>query len=187
MKTIRHSTASTDDIRIFIWCGFYGPSINWWVPKKCVDHLFTALFKIRALALGMPGTLAITVSDHDVPNGTCATHVPWSMPGLLIRDLLWNRWRGKRSRNSWRMSNPQFYVSGKRPMLYWIELLYHITIRQCIQWILLTHHLFQTSASPHTVHFINIAHFILCWWMEDHTSLVVSHIVLKYFVDNIPN
>ena len=26
-------------------------------------------------------------------------------------------WRGKRSRHSGRMSNPQFYVSGKRPML----------------------------------------------------------------------
>ena len=26
------------------------------------------------------------------------------------------RWRGKRSRNSRRMRNPQFYVSGKRPM-----------------------------------------------------------------------
>ena len=28
------------------------------------------------------------------------------------------RWRGKRSRHSRRMRNPQFYVSGKRPMLY---------------------------------------------------------------------
>ena len=27
-------------------------------------------------------------------------------------------WRGKRSRHSWRMRNPQFYVSGKRPMPY---------------------------------------------------------------------
>ena len=26
-------------------------------------------------------------------------------------------WRGKRSRHSWCMRNPQFYVSGKRPML----------------------------------------------------------------------
>ena len=26
------------------------------------------------------------------------------------------RWRGKRSRPSWRMRNPKFYVSGKRPM-----------------------------------------------------------------------
>ena len=26
------------------------------------------------------------------------------------------RWRGKRSRHSWRMRNPQFYLSGKRPM-----------------------------------------------------------------------
>ena len=27
------------------------------------------------------------------------------------------RWRGKRSRHSQRMRNPQFYGSGKRPML----------------------------------------------------------------------
>ena len=27
------------------------------------------------------------------------------------------RWRGKRSRHSWRMRNPQFYVSAKRPMV----------------------------------------------------------------------
>ena len=27
-----------------------------------------------------------------------------------------SRWRGKGSRHSWRMRNPQFYVSGKRPM-----------------------------------------------------------------------
>ena len=28
------------------------------------------------------------------------------------------RWRGKRSRHSRRMRNPQFYVSGKRPMAF---------------------------------------------------------------------
>ena len=38
------------------------------------------------------------------------------------------RWRGKRSRHSRRMRDPQFYVSGKRPMMYvpisfWVVLL----------------------------------------------------------------
>ena len=43
--------------------------------------------------------------------------MPWCMPGSLTRGFLWNRWRAKRSRHSRRMRNPQFYVSGKRPML----------------------------------------------------------------------
>ena len=44
----------------------------------------------------------------------CVTHMPWCMPGSLTSDFFWSRWWGKRS---WRMRNPQFYVSGKRPML----------------------------------------------------------------------
>ena len=51
------------------------------------------------------------VSDPGMHHGMCVTHVPWCMSGSL--DL---RWRGKRSRHSWRMRNPQFYVSRKRPM-----------------------------------------------------------------------
>ena len=51
------------------------------------------------------------VSDPDMHHGTCVTHVPWCMSVSL------NRGRGeKRSRHSRRMRNPQFYVSGKRPM-----------------------------------------------------------------------
>ena len=38
--------------------------------------------------------------------------MPWCMSGSLNL-----RWQGKRSRHSRRMSNPRFYVSGKRPML----------------------------------------------------------------------
>ena len=56
------------------------------------------------------------VSDPDMHHGTCATHVPWCMPGSLTSGFLWSRWRGKRSRHSRCMRNPQFYVSGKRPM-----------------------------------------------------------------------
>ena len=44
------------------------------------------------------------------------THVPWCMPGSPTRGFLWRRWWGKRSRHSRRIRNPQFYVSGKRPM-----------------------------------------------------------------------
>ena len=38
------------------------------------------------------------------------------MPGSLTSGFLWSRWRGKRSRHSRRMRNPQLYVSGKKPM-----------------------------------------------------------------------
>ena len=57
------------------------------------------------------------VSDPDMHHGTCVTHVPWYMPGSLASGFHWSRWRGKRSRHSRRMRNPQFYVSGKRPMV----------------------------------------------------------------------
>ena len=54
------------------------------------------------------------VSDPDMHHGTWVMHVPWCMPGFLTSYFLWGRWRGKRSRHSWRMCNPHFCVSGKR-------------------------------------------------------------------------
>ena len=56
------------------------------------------------------------VRDPDMHHGTCVRHVTWCMPRSLTSSFLWNRWQGKRSRHSRRMHNPQFYVSGKRPM-----------------------------------------------------------------------
>ena len=65
----------------------------------------------------MPGAFspAPRVSDPDMHHGTCVTHVPLCIPGSLTSGVIWSRWRVKRSRHSWRMRNPQFYVSGKRP------------------------------------------------------------------------
>ena len=64
--------------------------------------------------------------DPDMHHGTCVTHVPWCMPGSLTSGFLWSRWWGKRSRQSRRMHNPQFYVSGERPiMIIWTR------FRQC--------------------------------------------------------
>ena len=37
----------------------------------------------------------------------------------LTSGSLWSRWRGKRSRHSRRMYNPQYYVIGKRPCVHW--------------------------------------------------------------------
>ena len=56
------------------------------------------------------------VSDPAIHHGTCITHVPWCMPGSLTGGFLWSWRRGKRSRYSRRMRNPQSDVSSKRPM-----------------------------------------------------------------------
>ena len=66
----------------------------------------------------MPGTFSPPpwVSDSDMHHDTFVTHVPWCMPGSLTNCFLWSRWPGKRSRHSRRMHNPQFCVSGKRPI-----------------------------------------------------------------------
>ena len=71
-----------------------------------------------AQAPGMPGTFSPIprVSDPDMHHGACVTHVPWCIPGSLTSGFLWSRWRRKRSRHSRRMRNPQFFVSGKRPI-----------------------------------------------------------------------
>ena len=47
---------------------------------------------------------------------TCITARAWCMPGSLTSSFIWSWWRGKRSRHSRRMRNPQFDVPGKRPM-----------------------------------------------------------------------
>ena len=52
------------------------------------------------------------VSDPDMHHGTRVTHVQWCMSESLTRGG-----RKKRFRHSRRMRNPQFYVTGKRPML----------------------------------------------------------------------
>ena len=72
-----------------------------------------------AHAPGMPGTFSPPpqFSYPDMHHGTCVTHVPWCMPGSLTSGFLWSRWRGKCSRHFRRMRNPQFYLSGKRPLL----------------------------------------------------------------------
>ena len=46
------------------------------------------------------------VSDPGMHQGTCVTHVLWSMSGSLTRGAR------KRSRYSRRMHNPQFYISN---------------------------------------------------------------------------
>ena len=81
----------------------------------------TRYVKLRvAHAPGMPGPFSPPprVSDPDMHHGMCMMHVPWCMSGSLTNGFLWSRCRGKLSRHSRRMRNPQSYVSGKRPMAW---------------------------------------------------------------------
>ena len=80
----------------------------------------TRYTKLRvAHSPGMSGafSLPLWVSDPDMHHATYMTHVPWCMSGLLTGGFLWSQWRGKRSRHSRRMRNPQFCISGKRRMV----------------------------------------------------------------------
>ena len=93
------------------------------LPTNLLNGPLTRYAKLKvANTPGMPGTFSPPqrVSDPDMHHGTSVTHVPWSMSGSLTSGFLWSRWRGKRSRHSRRMPNPQFFVSCKRPMADWM-------------------------------------------------------------------
>ena len=79
----------------------------------------TRYAKLRvAHAPGRPGTFPPPpwVSDPDIHHGTSVTHVPWCMTVSVTSGFLWSQWQGKRYRHSRNICNPQFSVSGKRPM-----------------------------------------------------------------------
>ena len=91
----------------------------------CYWHMLPwASYQIRKLrvahARGMPGTFSppLCVRHRDMHKGTCVTHMPWCMPGSLTSGFLQIRWRRKRSRYSRCMRNPQFCLSGKRPVYF---------------------------------------------------------------------
>ena len=80
--------------------------------------------KLRiAHALGTFSPL-LRVNDPDMQHGRCMKHVPWCMPGWLTSGFLWSRWRGKRSRLSRRMHNPQIHVSSERPKFWYYFVLF---------------------------------------------------------------
>ena len=94
-------------------------SLGWLSASLTLNGLLTRYAKLRAAhAPGMPGAFIPPprVSDPNMHHSTCVTHVPWCMLGSLTSDFPWSRWRGKHSRHFRRMRNPQFYVSGKRPV-----------------------------------------------------------------------
>ena len=108
--------------------------LEWMAVGICNQHgPLTRCVQLRvAHAPGMPRTFSPPpprVSNSDMHHGTCVRHVPQCMPGSLTSAFLWNRWRGKQSRHSRCMRNPQFYASGKRPMaLTYSSLLFMVTM-----------------------------------------------------------
>ena len=80
----------------------------------CCDHEPLARY-VKIRVAHVPGTPR--VMDPDMHHGTCVTHVPLCMSGSIASGFLWSRCREKHSRHSRRMRNPQFSLSGKRPMV----------------------------------------------------------------------
>ena len=81
--------------------------------RSVLTSIKTILVKLRVVhAPGKPGTFSrpLRIRDHDMHHGT------WFMPVSLTSGFLWSWWRGKRSWQSRRMCNPQFWLSGKRPI-----------------------------------------------------------------------
>ena len=102
-------------------------SNEYWSEGLCYGPLARYVKSRVAHGSGIPGTFPSPprVSDPNMHEGTCVTHVPWCMSGSLTSGFLWSR-RRKRSRHSRRMCNPQFYVSGKRPIWSIIWLRYQV-------------------------------------------------------------
>ena len=93
---------------------------NWWLESVYREWPSCQIRKIAGCACaGNAGNVFSPRlgSCPDMHHGTGVTHIPWCMSELLTSGFLWSRWRGKRSRHSRRMRNPQFCVSGMRPIL----------------------------------------------------------------------
>ena len=117
------------------------------------------------------------VIDPDMHHGTCVKHVPWCMSGSITSGFVWSRWWGKRSRHSRRMRNPQFYISGKRPMKWSVVCpsihLFNQLARQALGWGLLSQfppfHYFPnfSALSKHT---LDIEYHVYIWQVATQPS-----------------
>ena len=89
------------------------PHPRWHPWASCQIH------KIAGCAYtGIAGNIFLTTDLH---RGTCVTHMPWYMLGSLTSRLLWSQWRRMRSRDSRRLRNVKFYVSGERSIIAFIN------------------------------------------------------------------
>ena len=102
---------------------------------------------------------------------TCITARASHMSGTLTSGFLWRRWRGKRSRHSRRMRNPQFYVCVKRPMDCAVVMVVTLSMYWKIR-----HPTFQHVESDFLVLFCNVL-TIQMWWpshISNKTVLVAT-------------
>ena len=87
--------------------------------KRCEYGPLTRYVKLRvAHAPGMPGTFSAPPTSKDTAmyrSRHASRHVR-DARALMHVGIANPRWCGKRSRQCRHMRNPQFYVSGKRPM-----------------------------------------------------------------------
>ena len=94
------------------------------LPTNTSHGPLTRYVKLRvAHAPGMPGTFSppLRFSNPDMYHGTCVTHVPWCMLGSLTSGCLWSRWRENVPGTPGASATRFFYVSGKRPMLLFLN------------------------------------------------------------------
>ena len=97
----------------------------------------------------------------------------------LTSGFLWSQWWGKRSRYSWRMRNPQFYVSGKRPMVATCEftewyMFFYVDLCLCCHMTLLGHNMLM----------VNVLGFCVMPPMGD-VRRIISHRSIKFSWDSI--
>ena len=105
---------------------------------------FIRYVKLRvAHAPGMPGTFSPSPTSKETASlrfRHASRHVRHAC-AVMHAGIANPQWRGKRSRRSRHMRNPQFYVSGKRPMNEWQH---YMTSERVIyrwnEWIHLTCH-----------------------------------------------
>ena len=101
------------------WNGYFVVQIIAVRKWHCRYGPHTRHVKLRVVqAPGMPGTLSLSLTSKET-----TSYRPWyASPHMRRARALMHvgianpRWRGKRSRYSQCMRNPQFYAFGKRPM-----------------------------------------------------------------------
>ena len=117
--------------------------------SKYIHRPLARYVKLRvAHAPGMPGTFSPPpqVSDPDMHHGTCVTPVPCCIPGSLTSGFHWSQWRGKSSRYSQRMRNPQFFVYGNRPKVQTSNIYWTNNMKK--YWFLDEHDVWKPSLKP---------------------------------------
>ena len=131
-----------------------------------------------AHAPGMPGTFSPSprVNEPDMPHGTCMAHVLWCMPGSLTSNIVWSRWRGKRSRHSmgfllcglpeWELLVIVWLETERKCSIHYITLKQtHLLIPLCQYWIYIYMHILHFIVFS-TVENLNLGIDFYLWWFE---------------------